>query len=97
MTGQDLIAAAAAHVRAQSEGESSGHDWWHIHRVWANARAIAATEDVDMVVVELAALLHDIADWKFHDGDLQAGPRAARAWLESHGAGPACPEPVDEA
>lgn len=86
MTGQELIAAAAAHVRAQSAGEASGHDWWHIHRVWANARAIAAHEDVDGVVVELAALLHDIADWKFHGGDLEAGPRAARVWLVEQGA-----------
>ncbi len=86
MTGPRLVAAAAAHVRKQSEGESSGHDWWHVHRVWQNARAIAREEDVDPVVVELAALLHDIADWKFHDGDLSAGPRAARAWLVGQGA-----------
>ena len=86
MTGQELIDATAAHVRAGSEGEGSGHDWWHVHRVWANARALAAEERVDGLVVELAALLHDIADWKFHDGDLGAGPRAARAWLEHLGA-----------
>lgn len=88
MTGPQLVAAAAAYVRAQSEGESSGHDWWHVHRVWMNARAIARNEEVDQVVVELAALLHDIADWKFHDGDLEAGPRAARAWLTGQGAQP---------
>jgi len=82
VTGQDLIDATAAHVRSASAGEASGHDWWHVHRVWANARTIAAGEDVDRVVVELAALLHDIADWKFHGGDLTAGPRATRAWLE---------------
>lgn len=86
MTGRELIDATAAHVRAQSTGEASGHDWWHVHRVWRNARAIAAGEDVDEVVVELAALLHDVADWKFHGGDLTAGPRAARAWLVELGA-----------
>lgn len=86
MTGRELIDTTAAHVRSQSAGESSGHDWWHIHRVWRNAQAIAAGEDVDVVVVELAALLHDIADWKFHDGDLEAGPRAAREWLSGLGA-----------
>lgn len=87
MTGRELIDTTATHVRSQSDGEASGHDWWHIHRVWRNAQAIAAGEDVDVVVVELAALLHDIADWKFHDGDLEAGPRAARAWLTGLGAG----------
>lgn len=88
MTGHELIEATAEHVRARSAGESSGHDWWHVHRVRCTARAIAAQEDADPVVVELAALLHDIADWKFHDGDLDAGPRAARAWLEGLGAAP---------
>ncbi|MTD43439.1 HD domain-containing protein [Conexibacter sp. W3-3-2] len=93
-TGEELIAAAAAHIRAQSVGEGSGHDWWHVHRVWQNARLIARGEDVDPVVVELAALLHDIADWKFHDGDLDAGPRAARAWLLDAGAEPALADRV---
>lgn len=63
-------------------GDSSGHDWWHIHRVWHNALAIAGHEVVDTTVVQLAALLHDIGDWKFHDGDETAGPRLARQWLE---------------
>lgn len=94
MTGQELIDATAEHVRGLTAGESSGHDWWHIHRVWRNAQAIAAHEDVDRVVVELAALLHDIADWKFHDGDLTAGPRATRAWLHSLGADDALVERV---
>jgi uncharacterized protein len=86
LTGAELIDATAEHVREQSAGEASGHDWWHVHRVWRNAQAIAAGEDVDPVVVELAALLHDIADWKFHDGDLGAGSRVARAWLTELGA-----------
>ncbi len=81
-----LLAATADHVRSAMVGDGS-HDWWHVHRVWHNARMIAAGEveagrDVDMLVVELAALLHDIADWKFHGGDDEAGPRAARAWLD---------------
>ncbi|WP_372788887.1 HD domain-containing protein [Paraconexibacter sp.] len=88
MTDQELIERTAEHVRRGSEGEGSGHDWWHVHRVWSTARTLAEQEDVDGVVVELAALLHDIADWKFHDGDLSAGPRAARAWLEDLGAAP---------
>lgn len=75
------IERTAEHVRRVLSGDSS-HDWSHVERVWENARAIAAAEDgADVEVVELAALLHDIADWKFHDGDLNAGPTAARAWL----------------
>lgn len=84
-----LLAATADHVRSSMVGDGS-HDWWHVHRVWHNARMIAAGEiaagrDVESLVVELAALLHDIADWKFHGGDDEAGPRAARAWLNGRG------------
>lgn len=70
-------------VQEKFEGEGSGHDWWHISRVWKNAKAIAKEENVDQFIVELGALLHDIADWKDHDGDLEAGPRATREWLEA--------------
>lgn len=73
------------HVRQMLMGEGSGHDWWHVQRVWQNALHIAQGEAVNLVVVQLAALLHDIADWKFHNGDATAGPRAARTWLESLG------------
>ena len=76
-----LIEQTAEHVRTVLSGDSS-HDWSHIERVWENAKAILTTEpDADARVVELGALLHDIADWKFHGGDLDAGPTAARAWL----------------
>ena len=55
-----------------------------MYRVWKTAKHIAANESAaDPYVTELAALLHDVADWKFHDGDLEAGPKAARQWLES--------------
>ncbi len=64
---------------AQAEG---GHDWFHIERVYKNALSIAATETCDVEVVQLAALLHDIADSKFHDGDETIGPRIARDFLE---------------
>lgn len=63
-------------------GEATGHDWWHVYRVWQSAKHISCQEpDADSLVVELGALLHDIADWKFSDGDLEAGPKAARQWL----------------
>ena len=67
-------------VLADAEG---GHDWWHIYRVWKSAKQIAQSEDVDLFVVELGALLHDIADSKFHDGDETVGPRKAREFLYS--------------
>lgn len=83
----DLISATAAHMESLFAGEGSGHDWAHIRRVWLMARRLAAVEPgADTLVTELAALLHDIADWKFHDGDYEAGPRAARVWLMSQGA-----------
>ena len=76
-----IINKTAGFVRARLSGEGSGHDWWHIARVWKTAVKIANAEGADLFVVQLAALLHDIADWKFHDGDIAAGPRAARDWL----------------
>lgn len=76
-----MIEQTAVHVRNLMSGDSSGHDWWHIHRVWHNALYIAERESADSVVVQLAALLHDIGDWKFHEGDDTVGPRLAREWL----------------
>jgi uncharacterized protein len=64
---------------AQAEG---GHDWFHIERVYKNALLIAATEVCDIEIVQLGALLHDIADSKFHNGDEAIGPKTARAFLE---------------
>ena len=62
-----------------------GHDWWHILRVWNNAIAIAKGEKVNGFVVELGALLHDIADSKFHHGDEEIGPQLTREFLQSLG------------
>ena len=77
-----IIDQTASFVKAKLSGEGSGHDWFHVERVWRNSVHIGAQDQVDMFVVELAALLHDIADWKFAGGDDTAGPREARAWLE---------------
>lgn len=76
-----IIESTREHVRELFENEGSGHDYWHIERVRVMALRLAKEEKADAFVVELAALLHDIADWKFHDGDLTAGPRRARSWL----------------
>lgn len=86
MKDQEIIRKTAEHVRSIQEEESSGHDWWHTYRVWKTAVAIGKSEHADMLVIELAALLHDIADWKFNGGDQTAGPKAAREWLERNGA-----------
>ena len=67
-------------VLANAEG---GHDWWHIYRVWKLSKHIAKTENVDLFVVELGSLLHDIADSKFNAGDEKIGPRKAREFLNS--------------
>lgn len=79
-----LVEQTQKFVEEKFQGEGTGHDWWHMYRVWQLARHIASKEkDADLLIVELAALLHDIADWKFHDGDLEAGPQAARQWLQN--------------
>lgn len=84
MTQAEIILKTQAFLQDKFSTESSGHDYWHMYRTWKAAKHIASTEpDANMFIVELAALLHDIADWKFHDGDEEAGPRAAREWLES--------------
>lgn len=72
------------HVETLMRGEASGHDWWHVYRVWKMALHLAELEKgADKFVVSLGALLHDIADWKFNGGDIEVGPRKAREWLES--------------
>jgi len=81
---QNIIDKTADFVESKLENGEGAHDWFHIERVWNNAKAICKEEEkADMFVVELAALLHDIADYKFHDGDIEAGPKAAREWLET--------------
>jgi uncharacterized protein len=83
MPPAELVSRTADHVKATLSGEGSGHDWWHVYRVWRMAKRIGQAEGADPLVVELAALLHDIADWKAHGGDSTVGPRMAREWLVS--------------
>lgn len=83
----DYVQPTAAFVEDQFRGEGSGHDWEHIRRVWRLAQRLAAESPAaDRELLELGALLHDVADWKAHGGDYEAGPRAARAWLAGLGA-----------
>jgi uncharacterized protein len=86
MSPVELIEKTAAYVQDALKQAEGGHDWWHILRVWNNAKLITQTEPADMLVVELAALLHDIADSKFHNGNEDIGPATAGAFLQSLGA-----------
>lgn len=65
MEHNDVIQTLKNNIKNQFEGDSSGHDWFHIERVWRNAKAIAKQEGADLLITELGALLHDIADHKF--------------------------------
>ncbi len=82
MTKNEIIRKTADYIKEELGGKSSGHDWWHIYRVWKNALHINKSEKSDAFVIQLAALLHDIADWKFHNGDETIGPKLARQWLQ---------------
>jgi len=83
MKEEDIIKQTAEFVKEHLGREVTGHDWWHTERVWKLALRIAREEkDVDLFVVQLAALLHDIADWKFHGGDITVGPKLAEEWLK---------------
>lgn len=83
MDKNKIIIQTTEYIKTKLMGEGSGHDWWHVYRVWKNAIHIGKQESVDLFVVELAALLHDVADWKFHDGNEEIGPQVAKEWLES--------------
>lgn len=83
MNNPDLIATTIAFVKQQLAGAEGGHDWFHIERVYKNSLLIAQSENCDDTVVKLGALLHDIADSKFHNGDETIGPKVARTFLES--------------
>jgi uncharacterized protein len=83
MNKQQIISNTEAFVKTTLQNAEGGHDWFHILRVWNNAKLIAKNEDVDDFMVSLGALLHDIADSKFHNGDETIGPTIAREFLES--------------
>ena len=83
MTSEKIIENTIVFVQETLKDAEGGHDWFHILRVLNNSKLIAATEDVDPLIVELGALLHDIADSKFHNGDETVGPKVARAFLST--------------
>mgnify|MGYP003998358699 FL=1 len=79
----NIIESTISYVKKELKDAEGGHDWWHVYRVWNSAMSIAKEEEVDLLVVELAALLHDIADAKFCNGDEEIGPRKARDFMVS--------------
>jgi len=84
MTNSQLIEATKRFVKKTLKDAEGGHDWFHTERVYNNALLISKTEDVDIFVIKLGALLHDIADSKFYKGDEAVGPKMAREFLFNH-------------
>lgn len=80
---QLIIDKTVEFVKESLKNAEAGHDWWHIYRVWKTAKNIAQSENVDLLIVELWALLHDIADAKFYNGDDTVGPKIAKKFLQS--------------
>jgi len=77
-----LVERVSRSVRRAMAGDGTGHDWWHVWRVWRTAERLAKREPrADRTVVSLGALLHDLGDWKFHGGDAEAAPREAARLL----------------
>lgn len=93
MTNEQVIQQTADFIRKEFSDDSSGHDWWHIYRVWKNALAICEIEKADSFIVQLAALLHDLDDWKFNESGDET-PHRARAWLDSCSVDPVTAEAV---
>ncbi|MDT0650043.1 HD domain-containing protein [Autumnicola edwardsiae] len=85
MTSQEtgIIENTTVFVKETLKGAEGGHDWFHIQRVFNNAKLIAEGEDANNLVIALGALLHDIADSKFHNGDETVGPKIAEEFLKS--------------
>ncbi|MCX6795120.1 MAG: HD domain-containing protein [Candidatus Falkowbacteria bacterium] len=82
MNKEVIIQKTANFAKKKLSGAGNGHDFWHVYRVWKMATLLAQKEGADLFVVQLAALLHDIADWKFSDSD-KAGGILSRKWLKS--------------
>lgn len=80
---EHLINLTISFVKEKLADAEAGHDWFHIDRVYKNALKINGLEHGDLLVVSLAALLHDIADSKFNNGDEEIGPRIAGEFLKS--------------
>jgi uncharacterized protein len=85
MTQAEIIENTKNFVKQTLQNAEGGHDWFHIQRVLNNAQHIAKNENVDNFIITLGALLHDIADSKFHNGNETIGPDKARMFLKEQG------------
>ncbi len=83
MTPDQIIEKTKIFVKKTLTGAEGGHDWFHVQRVFKNSLLIAKEEDANLLIVSLGALLHDIADAKFHNGDETIGPLVAKNFLNS--------------
>lgn len=81
MNDSEFVEITIAFVKEKLKDAEGGHDWFHTERVYKNAIHIASEEEVDPLIVALGALLHDIADSKFNNGDETIGPAIARDFL----------------
>jgi len=79
----ELIRETIEFVKEKLEGTESGHDWFHIERVWKLSLKIQDKEGGDKLIIELAALLHDVADPKFHNGDETVAAKIVNEFLSS--------------
>ena len=95
MDQNEIIQKTVEYVKQEFSDDSSGHDWWHIYRVWKNAITICEREKADLFIVQLAALLHDLDDWKFNELEDET-PVRAKAWLDSVSVDPITAEAVCE-
>lgn len=82
MEAKKVLQQTADRVRLRLENEGSGHDWWHIDRVWKMSRRIAEQEGANLFICEMAALLHDLADDKLVSSE-EEGLQEIRQWLTS--------------
>ena len=98
MTQKDIIQKTVEYIRQEFSNDSSGHDWWHIYRVWRTAITICEhdAEWADSLIVQLAALLHDLDDWKFNNSGESGDetPLRTKAWLDSFSLDPSITDAV---
>jgi len=85
MDKNKIIQKVKIYTQKTLKAEPTGHDWWHAWRVWKMSKEIAKKEGGDIFIIELAALLHDIADWKFHKGSTKKGANKAAGLLKKLG------------
>lgn len=94
MTTEQIIEKTTEYIKQKFENEGTGHDWFHIDRVRRTAMLLAIEEGADTQIVELAALLHDVDDWKFNGGDVDSGPQTAKKWILELGGSEALAETI---